>query len=137
MEAFEPKKWDIPGDKSRSLLLKEELVSSGRTSMYVGRKRNIEVKKVADVVEALIGAFISTKDEKAALSFINWIGIDVDTKIMPYERHLSTHPENLVDVKFLESQLKYKFKDPYLLVEALTHSSCKRSGISTCYEVLS
>ncbi|ESW19288.1 hypothetical protein PHAVU_006G111800 [Phaseolus vulgaris] len=136
MEAFEPKKWDIPGDKSRSLLLKEELVSSGRTSMYVGRKRNIEVKKVADVVEALIGAFISTKDEKAALSFINWIGIDVDTKIMPYERHLSTHPENLVDVKFLESQLKYKFKDPYLLVEALTHSSCKRSGISTCYERL-
>jgi len=137
MESFNPKKWNIPGDNSNSLLLKEESVSSGRTGMYVGTKRKMKVKMVADVVEALIGAFISTEDEQVALSFINWIGIKVDTNIMPYERHLSVDPENLVDVKFLEAQLNYKFKDPYLLVEALTHSSCKRPEIPTCYEVLS
>lgn len=137
MEAFDPKKWIIPGDKSKSLLLEERLVSSGRTSMYVGRKRKIELKKVADVVEALIGAIISTGDEESALSFINWIGIEVDTNIMPYERHLSIDPENLVKVKDLESVLNYKFEDPYLLVEALTHGSYKRPEIRTCYEVLS
>ncbi|XP_027932096.1 endoribonuclease Dicer homolog 2-like isoform X1 [Vigna unguiculata] len=137
MEAFDPKQWIIPGDKTKSLLLEEGLVSCGRTSMYVGRKRKIELKKVADVVEALIGAFISTEDEEAALSFINWIGIEVDTSIIPYERHLSTDPENLVDVKFLESRLNnYKFEDPYLLVEALTHGSYKGPEIQTCYERL-
>ncbi|XP_014491482.1 endoribonuclease Dicer homolog 2 isoform X2 [Vigna radiata var. radiata] len=136
MEAFDPKKWIIPGDKSKSLLLEERLVSSGRTSMYVGRKRKIELKKVADVVEALIGAIISTGDEESALSFINWIGIEVDTNIMPYERHLSIDPENLVKVKDLESVLNYKFEDPYLLVEALTHGSYKRPEIRTCYERL-
>ncbi|CAJ1961276.1 unnamed protein product [Sphenostylis stenocarpa] len=130
-EAFDKKKWDIPGVKSRSLLLKEELVS-----MYIGRTRKMKLKIIADVVEALIGAFIITKDEEAALSFINWIGIQVDTNIMPYEKHISIDPMNLVDVKFLESQLNYEFKDPYLLVEALTHSSCKQPEIQTCYERL-
>ncbi|KAK7285798.1 hypothetical protein RJT34_20579 [Clitoria ternatea] len=72
-EVFEPRKWEIPGDKSRNLTLKQELVSSG-TRVYVGRTRKIRFKIVADVVEALIGAFI-TEDEEAALSFINWIGI--------------------------------------------------------------
>ncbi|XP_047178314.1 endoribonuclease Dicer homolog 2-like [Vigna umbellata] len=136
MEAFDPKKWIIPGDKSKSLLLEEGLVCGGRTSMYVGRKRKIELKKVADVVEALIGAFISTEDEESALSFINWLGIEVDTNIKPYERHLSIDPENLVKVKDLESVLNYKFKDPYLLVEALTHGSYKGPEIRTCYERL-
>ncbi|TKY61271.1 Endoribonuclease Dicer-like 2 [Spatholobus suberectus] len=135
-EIFDPKQWDIPGDKSKSLLLKEELVSS-RTRVYVRRTREIDFKIIADVVEALIGAFISTEDEEAALSFINWIGIKVDTNIVPYESHLSVAPEKLVQVKLLESRLNsYSFQDPYLLVEALTHSSCKRPDIGRCYERL-
>ncbi|RDX61562.1 Endoribonuclease Dicer-like 2 [Mucuna pruriens] len=135
-ETFDPKQWDIPGDKSKSLLLKQELVS-GRTSAYVRRMREIDFKIIADVVEALIGAFISTEDEEAAITFINWIGIKVDTNIIPYERPRSIEPEQLEHVKLLESQLnKYSFHDPYLLVEALTHSSCKRPEIGRCYERL-
>ncbi|KAL2344957.1 hypothetical protein Fmac_006242 [Flemingia macrophylla] len=101
------------------------------------RTREMDFKIIADVVEALIGAFISIDDEEGALSFINWIGINVDTNIVPYETHLSVDPGNLVDVKLLESLLNnYRFKDPYLLVEALTHSSCKRPEVGRCYERL-
>ncbi|KAK7285829.1 hypothetical protein RJT34_20611 [Clitoria ternatea] len=131
-EVFDPRKWEIPGDKSRNLTLKQELVSSG-TRVYVGRTRKIGFEIVADVVEALIGAFI-TEDEGDALSFINWIGIKVDTNIIPYGRHLSIAPENLVKVKHLESLLSYSFQDPYLLLEALTHSSFNRPEF--CYERL-
>ncbi|XP_020210945.1 endoribonuclease Dicer homolog 2 isoform X2 [Cajanus cajan] len=135
-EAFDPKQWDIPGDKSKCLLLKQELVSN-RIGVYVRRTREIDFKVIADVVEALIGAFISTEDEEGALSFMNWIGIKVDTNIIPYETHLSIAPEKLVDVKLLESRLNYySFKDPSLLVEALTHSSCKRPEVQRCYERL-
>lgn len=137
-EPFDPHAWTIPGDKPESLKL-EELVIKGK-KIYVHGKRKLNRKIIADVVEALIGAFISTEDEKAALSFINWIGINVDTNIMPYEneRHISIiAPEELVKAKLLKSRLNYSFKDPYLLVEALTHSSGKRPEIRTCYEVLS
>ncbi|KAL2327826.1 hypothetical protein Fmac_021253 [Flemingia macrophylla] len=116
-ENFDPKQWSIPGDKSKSLLLKEELVSD-RKKIYVHRTRKMGFKIIADVVEALIGAFISIDDEEGALSFINWIGIKVDTNIVPYETHLSVDPGNLVDVKLLESLLNnYKFKDPYFWVQ--------------------
>ncbi|MED6184954.1 hypothetical protein PIB30_052387 [Stylosanthes scabra] len=82
-------------------------------------------KVVADVVAALIGAFVSTEPggEEAALSFMNWIGIKVDANIIPYEIHLSSPTEKLVNVTHLESLLNYTFKEPSLLVEALTDSS--------------
>ncbi|KAK7338041.1 hypothetical protein VNO77_18638 [Canavalia gladiata] len=132
-ERFEPKQWDIPGDKSKSLLLKEELVSN-RTRVYIRRRREIKFDIVADVVEALIGA-LSTEDEEAAVSFINWIGIKVDTNTAPYERPPDCAlEEELAKVKSLE--LKYKFQDPYLLVEALTHGSYNRPEIPRCYERL-
>ena len=85
--SFNPKQWIIPGDKSKCLSLKEEFISS-RTSVHVwGRKRKIKRKVVADVVEELIGAFLSTGPggEEADLPFMNWIGIKVDTNIIPYE----------------------------------------------------
>ncbi|MED6159506.1 hypothetical protein PIB30_042910 [Stylosanthes scabra] len=122
---FSPKQWIIPGDKSKFLSLTEEVVSS-RTRVYLcGTKRKMKQKVVADVVAALIGAFVSTEPggEEAALSFMNWIGIKVDTNIIPYEIHLSILPEKLVNVTLLESLLKYTFQEPSLLVEALTDSS--------------
>lgn len=136
-EAFVPKQWHVAGDNSNNGVLKKELVSS-RTSVYVGRSRKIQFEMIADVVEALIGVFISTGNEEGALSFLNWIGIKVDTDIVPYETHLSIAPEKLVDVKLLESMLNnYSFHDPSLLVEALTHTTCNQPQIGRCYEVLS
>ncbi|MED6203639.1 hypothetical protein PIB30_001337 [Stylosanthes scabra] len=60
---------------------------------------------------------------------MNWIGIKVDTNIIPYEIHLSIPPEKLVNVTLLESLLNYTFQEPSLLVVALTDSSynCKEN----------
>ncbi|MED6180148.1 hypothetical protein PIB30_007658 [Stylosanthes scabra] len=74
---FSPIQWIIPGDKSKSLSLTEEVISSRTRVYFCGTKRKMKQKVVADVVAALIGAFVSTEPggEEAALSFMNWIGI--------------------------------------------------------------
>ncbi|XP_061339730.1 endoribonuclease Dicer homolog 2-like isoform X2 [Gastrolobium bilobum] len=131
---FNPKTWIIPGDKSGSFKLEE--LASKETKIYVGEKRKLKQKIVADVVEALIGAFLSTGGEKAALLFMDWIGIKVIFNIIPTERHFNVNPKNLVNVSFLESLLKYSFRDGSLLVEALTHGSYMLPEVPRCYQRL-
>ncbi|CAL0334495.1 unnamed protein product [Lupinus luteus] len=132
---FDPHTWLIPGDKSESFKLKEEL-DSNRPKIYVTGKQKLKRKIIADVVEALIGAFLTSGGERAALLFMDWIGIKVNFDIIPYERHLSIQPEKLVNVNFLESLLKYSFRDRSLLVEALTHGSYMLPEIPSCYQRL-
>ena len=132
-EPFDPHTWTIPGDKSEDFKLKE-LVSGGK-KVYVMGERKLNRKIIADVVEALIGAFLSSGGEKAALLFMDWVGIKVSFNKMPYERHFDIQPEKLVHVSHLESQLKYSFHDRTLLVEALTHGSYMLPEIPRCYQV--
>ncbi|KAK9919220.1 hypothetical protein M0R45_027830 [Rubus argutus] len=132
-EPFDPKKWIIPGDFSGPCLLKEELFSN---EIYSEGRRKIKSKTIADVVEALIGAFLSTGGEMAAVYFMNWVGIKVDFTYIPYERNFPVQPEKLVNVKHLESLLNYSFRDPSLLVEALTHGSYMLPEIPGCYQRL-
>ncbi|KAE9599183.1 putative ribonuclease III post-transcriptional gene silencing PAZ-Argonaute family [Lupinus albus] len=132
---FDPHTWLIPGDKSESFKLKEELDSNG-PKIYVSGKQKLKRKIIADVVEALIGAFLTSGGENAALLFMDWIGIKVNFDIVPYERHISIQPEKLVNVNFLESLLKYSFHDRSLLVEALTHGSYMLPEIPSCYQRL-
>lgn len=87
------------------------------------------------MVEALIGAFLSTGGEVAAIYFMNWVGIKVDFVHIPCERHFQLQPEKLVNVGHLESLLNYSFRDPSLLVEALTHGSYMLPEIPGCYQV--
>jgi endoribonuclease Dicer len=108
-------------------LFSNEIYSKGR--------RKIKSKTIADVVEALIGAFLSTGGEMAAVYFMNWVGIKVDFTYIPYERNFPVQPEKLVNVKHLESLLNYSFRDPSLLVEALTHGSYMLPEIPGCYQV--
>ncbi|XP_068342103.1 endoribonuclease Dicer homolog 2-like [Pyrus communis] len=126
-ESFDPKKWTIPGDYSGNYFLNEELLFNKR-SIYVGGTRKIDTKGVGDVVEALIGAFLRTGGELGAIYFMNWVGIEVDLDHIRYERHLQVQPEKLIDVGHLESLLDYKFCDPSLLVEALSHGSYMPGG---------
>ncbi|XP_068308206.1 endoribonuclease Dicer homolog 2-like [Pyrus communis] len=127
-EAFDPKKWIIPGDYCRSYFLKKKLLFDKR-SIYVGGTRKIDAKIVADVVEALIGAFLTTGGELHAIYFMNWVGIKVDLDHKQYERHLQVQSEIPVDVGHLESLLgNYKFQDPSLLMEALSHGSYIAGG---------
>lgn len=104
--------------------------------MYIARRRNLKRKSVADVVEALIGAYLSEGGELAALTFMNWVGIKVDFTTMMIQREPSIQAEKLVNVSYMESLLNYKFKDKSLLVEALTHGSYMIPEIPRCYQVL-
>nr|XP_043618423.1 endoribonuclease Dicer homolog 2-like [Erigeron canadensis] len=134
-EPFDPKAWVVPGDPSADLNLEEEVFPTGRRA-YIGRKRTIKKKVVADVVEALIGVFLSEGGELAALSFMGWLGIEVDFVNTLYVRNITLQPEKFVSVRHLESLLKYTFQDASLLVEALTHGSYMLPEIPRCYQRL-
>lgn len=134
-EPFDPKNWMVPGDQSMGYSLEEELIST-RRKVYSRGTKKVKSKTVADAVEALIGAFLSTGGEAAALSFMCWLGIKVDFINTPYERHFPVQPEKLLNVKYLESLLNYSFNDATLLVEALTHGSYMLPEIPGCYQRL-
>ncbi|KEH20231.1 endoribonuclease dicer-like protein [Medicago truncatula] len=133
-EPFDPKTWIIPGVKSRCFKL-EETVFKG-TKIYTRGNRKLKRKVVADVVEALIGAFLSAGGEMAALLFMDWVGIKVNLNITPYERQINSCPDNLLNVSYLESLLKYSFRDRSLLVEAMTHGSYMLPDVPRCYQRL-
>ncbi|KAL0358761.1 UNVERIFIED_CONTAM: Endoribonuclease Dicer2 [Sesamum angustifolium] len=133
-EPFDPKTWIIPGSNSANHILKEELLSSKK--IYAGGRMKIKSKTVADVIEALIGAFLSAGGEVAALSFMAWLGINVDFVNVPYMRNAAVNPELHVNVPYLQSLLNYSFRDVSLLVEALTHGSYMLPEIPGCYQRL-
>ncbi|KAK9075164.1 hypothetical protein SSX86_003484 [Deinandra increscens subsp. villosa] len=132
---FDPKTWIVPGDLSRCSELRQMVISSGR-KVYVSDKRTIKKKVVADAVEALIGVFLSEGGEMAALSFMSWLGIEVDLVNKSYIREVTLQPEKYINIEHLESLLNYKFRDASLLVEALTHGSYMLPEIPKCYQRL-
>ncbi|XP_059665629.1 endoribonuclease Dicer homolog 2 isoform X2 [Cornus florida] len=134
-EPFDPKMWIVPGDRSGDYTLDEESVSTKR-KVYNRGIRKVKSKTVADVVEALIGAYLITGGELAALSLMDWLGIKADFANIPYGRDFPVQPEKLVNIRYVESLLNYSFRDPSLLVEALTHGSYMLPEIPRCYQRL-
>ncbi|XP_015169591.1 endoribonuclease Dicer homolog 2-like isoform X2 [Solanum tuberosum] len=134
-EPFDLKAWLIPGDNSQIHTFDEEFLTSS-DKMYSREKQKFKSKRVADVVEALIGAYLSSGGEVAALSFMKWLGVDIDFVDAPLPRHFPMNAEKLINVRYLESLLHYKFNDPSLLVEALTHGSYMLPEIPRCYQRL-
>ncbi|KAL3323675.1 hypothetical protein AABB24_038037 [Solanum stoloniferum] len=134
-EPFNLKAWIIPGDNSQVHSFDEEFLTSS-DKMYSRVKQKIKSKRVADVVEALIGAYLSSGGEVAAVSFMKWLGVDINFVDAPMSRHFPMNAEKLVNVRYLESLLHYKFNDPSLLIEALTHESCMLPVIPRCYQRL-
>ncbi|KAK4487901.1 hypothetical protein RD792_003639 [Penstemon davidsonii] len=133
-EPFEPKKWIIPGANCGKYVTEKEQFSSKK--VYCGASRKLKSKRIADVVEALIGAFLSTGGESAALSFMEWLGIKVVFESIPYTRDFSVNPELHVNIQSMKSLLNYSFRDVSLLVEALAHGSYMRPEIPRCYQRL-
>ncbi|XP_010932228.2 endoribonuclease Dicer homolog 4 isoform X2 [Elaeis guineensis] len=97
-------------------------------------------KTIADVVEALIGAFLVESGFKAAIAFLRWIGIQVDFEVSDVYRacELSKSNMSLIDgtnVAELEQLLCRTFRYKGLLMQALVHPSYnKHSG--GCYQKL-
>ncbi|MCD7456597.1 Dicer-like protein 2 [Datura stramonium] len=68
---------------------------------------------------------------------MKWLGLDIDFVDAPTPRHFPMNADKLVNVRYLESLLHYKFNDPSLLVEALTHGSYMLPEIPRCYQCIS
>lgn len=97
-------------------------------------------KTIADVVEALVGAFVIDSGFKAAISFLKWIGIEADYDVshvadicIQSKRYLQLN--DLIDVTALEKRLGYEFFHKGLLVQAFIHPSYNKHG-GGCYQVL-
>uniref|UniRef100_A0A0D9VVX7 Uncharacterized protein n=1 Tax=Leersia perrieri TaxID=77586 RepID=A0A0D9VVX7_9ORYZ len=135
-EEFNPKDWFIPGldydDRGNSKI--SFLTTNG---MYSLRKMSIKSKRIADLIEALIGAYLSTAGEKAAFLLMKSLGMNIEfhTEIA-IERKISVKPEEFINVRSLEMLLDYQFNDSSLLLEALTHGSYQTSGPAACYQRL-
>ncbi|KAJ4709652.1 Dicer-like protein [Melia azedarach] len=97
-------------------------------------------KTIADVVEALVGAFVVDSGFKAAIAFLRWIGIQVDfeasqvTNICISSKGYLPLTDNL-NMVTLENVLGYKFLHKGLILQAFVHPSYNKHG-GGCYQRL-
>nr|CCA20062.1 Dicerlike 1 (DCL1) putative [Albugo laibachii Nc14] len=114
---------------------------------------NAPSKWIADVLEAICGAYIIGHGEKGARYFLNWVGIHVLDDSFEFSKrfypdcypktlfpeafkHVGKwkfsilHHETLVKkMRLLEQRLCYRFRNKLLLLEAITHPSVRRLEI--------
>ncbi|CAE6112025.1 unnamed protein product [Arabidopsis arenosa] len=97
-------------------------------------------KTIADVVEALVGAFLVDSGFKGAVKFLRWIGVNVDFESLQVQdaciasrRYMPLTTRN--NLEALENQLGYKFLHKGLVVQAFIHPSYNRHG-GGCYQRL-
>lgn len=113
-------------------------------------------KSIADCVEALIGAYYTNGGIDAALRVMYWIGLKgpggptPDDKAVPYNREDSFSgfskvgytpghktPENIFpNLKFLENVLGYKYQNPWIAVEAVSHATYLQNDVTPNYQRL-
>lgn len=96
-------------------------------------------KTIADVVEALVGAFLVDSGFKAATVFLKWIGIPVDFEASQVTNACISSTSYLqlassIDVPALENLLGHQFLHKGLLLQAIVHPSYNKHG-GGCYQV--
>ncbi|KAH9654546.1 Dicer-like protein 4 [Citrus sinensis] len=96
-------------------------------------------KTIADVVEALVGAFIDDSGFKAATAFLKWIGIQVEFEASQVTNICISSKSFLplsasLDMATLEILLGHQFLHRGLLLQAFVHPSFNRLG--GCYQRL-
>lgn len=131
---FDPQEWFIPGSCADHF--EETTLFPDSGCAYTSRTRIIKGKVIADTVEALIGVFLTAAGEKAALKFIEWLGIKMEfhQETAPERKDLLKY-EMYINTKDLQSVLNYSFRNPALLLEALTHASYQIPDVPGCYQV--
>nr|XP_043623396.1 dicer-like protein 4 isoform X2 [Erigeron canadensis] len=100
----------------------------------------LQKKAVADIVEALVGAFIVESGFKAAIAFLKWIGIPVDFRGSDVADICAssttfTFLSAQVDTPALEELLGYRFRHKGLLFQAFLHPSY-HNNFGGCYQRL-
>ncbi|XP_078159590.1 endoribonuclease Dicer homolog 2a-like isoform X3 [Carex rostrata] len=130
-EEFNPKLRACPG------LNPHMYAPTSINEVYSRGMRPIKSKRIADMIEALIGASLSTAGEAATFLFLEWLGTGIRFhERMAAERPILCRPEMFVNINRLEKLLDYKFCDSSLLVEALTHGSYQISDVPRSYQRL-
>ncbi|XP_022888734.1 dicer-like protein 4 isoform X2 [Olea europaea var. sylvestris] len=97
-------------------------------------------KTIADVVEALVGAFIVDSGFKAATAFLKWIGIHVEVSASQLDKVCLASSAflplaDLIDVSYVENLLGYDFSRKGLLIQAFVHPSYNTHS-GGCYQRL-
>lgn len=97
-------------------------------------------KTIADIVEALVGAFVVDSGFKAAIAFLKWIGIHTDFKEPQLKSICSASKVFMpladeIDVLGIEHLLGYSFVHKGLLIQAFIHPSYNKHG-GGCYQRL-
>ena len=96
-------------------------------------------KTIADVVEALIGAFLVDSGFGGATAFLKWIGIQIDFEesqlLNIFNESKNFLPlANQINITALENLLGYKFRHKGLLIQAFVHPSYN-NHLGGCYQV--
>ncbi|XP_045117538.1 endoribonuclease Dcr-1-like isoform X2 [Portunus trituberculatus] len=127
-------------------------------------QHSIPDKSIADCVEALIGAYLTTCGPRGALLFMSWLGIKVlpckyqeqeDSAISapqityghlePPQSPLHQCPISATDLQLdlllsgymvFEEKIGYTFRDRSYLLQAFTHASYYRNRLTDCYQRL-
>ncbi|KAL3535967.1 hypothetical protein ACH5RR_004428, partial [Cinchona calisaya] len=97
-------------------------------------------KTIADVLEALVGAFLVDSGFKGATAFLKWIGIQIDFEESQVRNICNESAgflplANQIDITALENLLKYKFTHKGLLIQAFVHPSYNNHS-GGCYQRL-
>ncbi|KAK0840352.1 Dicer-like protein 2, partial [Friedmanniomyces endolithicus] len=99
------------------------------------RSREVSSKSLADVVEAVLGAAWLEAGIEAARRCINVFLPAMPTSLQPHD--LTTSSGRLSGkLEQVEALIGYKFSDPALLSQALTHPSCAQISRTDSYERL-
>lgn len=113
-------------------------------------EHEVSDKSIADCTEAITGAYLLVCGDKAAASFLDWLGIGVfkgksllmEPKIV---RTACVREECAQDIemfyrravlKRLEEKIGYSFRDRSFIVQAVTHSSYRNNLVTDCYQRL-
>ncbi|KAE8682671.1 Dicer-like protein 4 [Hibiscus syriacus] len=116
-------------------------VDSANSEIRCSRNHHwLHKKTIADVVEALVGAFIVDRGFQAATAFLRWIGIRVDFQGSQINSICSASKRFMplssqVDTEALENLLGYQFLHKGLLLQAVVHPSYNRHG-GGCFQRL-
>ena len=162
---FDPNdNWCPPGYRIDESKLNLPPSDQGNKDTYnIFLEHSIRNKSIADCVEALIGTYLISSGTRAAIEFMNWLGLKVRpkggnvdvvngwlpkaTSALIYNKQITTSNMDVVKEQLevlyhhwrldeFENIIGYKFNDKAFLVQAFTHNSYYENSITDCYQRL-
>lgn len=115
---------------------------------YLQTQHSLPDKSIADCVEALIGCYLNSCGQKAAIRLMSWLGLKVidetenrkfspSTPLLAHVPNAITTLNNLLDgFDEFEEIIGYRFNDRAYLLQAFTHAGYHYNNVTDCYQRL-